>query len=1030
MTEIPDRQPARHLASCTRFLLCLAQAAKVISDKKDKTQEFSLTSLEESSDPSILMTSKDSKSDSNMAAEPIDPTAPRPSSAMALTAPGANDEGKGDTSVFNISSGTSSPFTSPDLTTRKRRSTRSASPSTAWPFPGRKPSPVRPDLFERVVHRRCLGQKGRSTNDAIEEIEEQLAADREYMEQLKDAIVTVNQRLDAQRATTHEVRDWGEKAAASIVKLGRRTQEDETHIAELQEAMKRADAKVVNVAELQEAMKRADVKVASLPDELGQTLDKRLSEVMNGFKVLDKDVGELKQHVAMAAHQQKGMGEYLQQLDSERPAEGRTVVSAFQHLENEVTQVKNFVSQLNTGARGGGAGAPQEQFMMNATDGWKCHCDHVAYHETRLNELERTHTERIDNLFENVAALSGQVAAGNGAGAQGPGPCAPCGLGLGAVGTPCCAPGGTGHGATGTGSTSSGAPSGGSRPPPMASPPGETPPYIPAGHTIGAGGNGECHCRHVIELQREMRMVFPVVFDAVGRLEALERGASRAPLIPPGISHGAPQHGMATPATPTIALPLSLGPLGGIETGRLFEDKMASQDGFQFDGQKGGDRWKGKVERYFISKAPALKAILTWAEKSDMAIITEALLEKAVGQAMTLLQRETVNGAIWGFLSNCVSAEAETMFKRAETLNGIDAWRRLVRHIDHGRSIRLEAPRTEVRSLHLKPIKSLEAVAIGIAEFENKINEYIEAGGRVMEDDEMKADLLAILPEGLRENLLWRATDPGDFSSFRNMVQAQAAKVLLNRRRLPVHRIEHEDGDDEPFDLKNVSNVEDLIAAFQRLAGKGGRSGNGQRQGQRQGQQRQGERLSPGGRPLKCPNCGEEHAKADCKKPMLPVGERKCWTCGKKGCVSARCPERKKSGQRNGNSRVSALGEDDDVPCFGLNGIGLVADPEGFTAVQCCHKKPQPRGATVADFVSPNVFQGPRRRVRRRGEAPAQDQANDRGGQAGGVRRVRVDVPLHPRLQAVPALVPGRTCLHGCAGEPPTGQARLPWGTG
>ena len=159
---------------------------------------------------------------------------------------------------------------------------------------------------------------------------------------------------------------------------------DETHIAELQEAMKRADAKVVNVAELQEAMKRADVKVASLPDEVGQTLDKRLSEVMNGFKVLDKDVGELKQHVAMAAHQQKGMGEYLQQLDSERPAEGRTVVSAFQHLENEVTQVKNFVSQLNTGARGGGAGAPQEQFMMNATDGWKCHCDHVAYHETQI----------------------------------------------------------------------------------------------------------------------------------------------------------------------------------------------------------------------------------------------------------------------------------------------------------------------------------------------------------------------------------------------------------------------------------------------------------------------------------------------------------------------------------------------------------------------------------------------------------------------------------------------------------------------
>ena len=207
---------------------------------------------------------------------------------------------------------------------------------------------------------------------------------------------------------------------------------------------------------------------------------------------------------------------------------------------------------------------------------------------------------------------------------------------------------------------------------------------------------------------------------------------------------------------------MKLGPLGGIESGKLFEDKMALQDGFQFDGQKGGDRWKGKLERYFISKAPALKVLLNWAEKTDMDVVTDELLEDAVGPAMTLEQRELINAALWGFLSNCVSGEAETMFKRAETLHGIDAWRRLVRHIDHGRNIRLEALRTEVRSLHLRQIKNLENVAVGIAEFENKLNEYVEAGGPEMKDEEKKADLLAILPEGLRENLLWRATDPGD----------------------------------------------------------------------------------------------------------------------------------------------------------------------------------------------------------------------------------------------------------------------------
>ncbi len=91
------------------------------------------------------------------------------------------------------------------------------------------------------------------------------------------------------------------------------------------------------------------------------------------------------------------------------------------------------------------------------------------------------------------------------------------------------------------------------------------------------------------------------------------------------------------------------------------------------------------------------------------------------------------------------------MFKRADVLNGIDAWRHGVRFLDHGRSIRLETLRTEVRVLHTKPIKNLEAVTVGMAEFENKIREYVEAGGKKFDDSDMKSDLLAILPQELRE---------------------------------------------------------------------------------------------------------------------------------------------------------------------------------------------------------------------------------------------------------------------------------------
>ena len=229
--------------------------------------------------------------------------------------------------------------------------------------------------------------------------------------------------------------------------------------------------------------------------------------------------------------------------------------------------------------------------------------------------------------------------------------------------------------------------------------------------------------------------------------------------------------------------------------GKMFDDKMTSQDTFKFDGTKGGDRWKGKVERYFISKVPAMKAILEWAERLEKDVVTDSDLRKAVGGAMDQEQLETLNAAIWGFMSNCVSGEAETMFKRAESLKGIDAWRKVVRFIDHGRSIRRETLRAEIRQLPLKPIRNLEGITVGIAEFENKIDEYVEAGGRRPEPSEMKADLLAILPESIRHDLLWKASEPGEFAPFRDMVKIQASKVLLNRKRLPVHVMEEEQPD-------------------------------------------------------------------------------------------------------------------------------------------------------------------------------------------------------------------------------------------
>ena len=58
------------------------------------------------------------------------------------------------------------------------------------------------------------------------------------------------------------------------------------------------------------------------------------------------------------------------------------------------------------------------------------------------------------------------------------------------------------------------------------------------------------------------------------------------------------------------------------------------------------------------------------------------------------------------------------------------------------------------------------------------------------DEQEKKTDLLNILPAALKENLLWRAADPGPYIRFRDMVRSQAARSLMMQRRLPLHKVE------------------------------------------------------------------------------------------------------------------------------------------------------------------------------------------------------------------------------------------------
>ena len=220
----------------------------------------------------------------------------------------------------------------------------------------------------------------------------------------------------------------------------------------------------------------------------------------------------------------------------------------------------------------------------------------------------------------------------------------------------------------------------------------------PARSTPGRDAD-ECHCHHVTKLQEEMAAVKM-------QLAHMKTSYGAKPFITGRAEAPSPAEGAEEPAVDRGALheslPLKLGPMGPLATGRIFDNKIAGQSEFQFNSHKGGDQWKGKTERYLMSVVPAAYAIFTWAEKQEVPI-TQEKYEEAVGLGLTTWDRDStekdhlyaLNNAIWGFLSNCVAGEAQTIFKKAGTLMGVEAWRRISRFIDHGREIRLDLSATK-----------------------------------------------------------------------------------------------------------------------------------------------------------------------------------------------------------------------------------------------------------------------------------------------------------------------------------------------
>ncbi len=499
---------------------------------------------------------------------------------------------------------------------------------------------------------------------------------------------------------------------------------------------------------------------------------------------------------------------------------------------------------------------------------------------------------------------------------------------------------------------------------------------LSGGGTVGAPVS--CHCSDGCKCVETVENNVVLLQVHVGRLDAriehLEALARRALDTPPSVPatdewqkpgrcpwsaagahrpHGGGDDGRRGPgggAGPGGDVPPSTGTGGHVgptsyDIEKLFDDKVALADKYQFGGGDGGERWRVKIRGYWISKFPALQGILNWAENMDDKRITMGIVAERSREHfwMTEASVPRLSELLWGFLNTCLTGEAHTCFEGADVLNGLDAWRLVVNDIQKGRLMRT----AQLRKLIRNPpqIAKLEDVDRGITRFENIHREYASVvGDRAPHDDEKRMDLLECLPVEIREQLLCRATaKTEDFADFVNHVRSATNSILYHRGKIasPLN-IVNSAGDAKPdTDItEKFQEAEEVICAVLKKMGFQGqrRDGGGLRTDGQRG----------GARPVKCANCqAEGHVAKDCRKPRVEINKRLCYECGKPGHVARDC---RNKGARGGTASVRMVDDEDNFfGCVTREGWQAAGKPRTTT-------RPTPSVATLGDFVPTKVF--------------------------------------------------------------------------
>jgi hypothetical protein len=179
-----------------------------------------------------------------------------------------------------------------------------------------------------------------------------------------------------------------------------------------------------------------------------------------------------------------------------------------------------------------------------------------------------------------------------------------------------------------------------------------------------------------------------------------------------------------------------------------------------YDGKVGGALWKTKTTNFLVTRVPEMVAALEWTEKQESSITPSQLKgfsdsktwKRALG-GDTPTDLKILAHHLWGFLGDNLSGDAYTVFGNIPRSQGFEAWREAMKSLN-------ERSTAELLKLESKVLAPTECsndghVLMAIEQWEGALKRYLDAGGEELSVKRRRGGLLRLLPEKLRDRVIW-----------------------------------------------------------------------------------------------------------------------------------------------------------------------------------------------------------------------------------------------------------------------------------